>query len=292
MIGVLLGLSTAWVWGTTSLLVKVMAARVGSLSFNAFRMAVSSLFILALLPFYGGLDALGQLSPVSMLALAFSAIIGIGVGDTLYFWSIGRIGASRALPISGIYPLFAWVVAVPLLGEPVTGSALLGTAIVLVGVYLLAPAAEPDPAQPAHLDRAGVLAAITAAILWGIGTAALKFGLQDGVNAIAVSAFRLPVSAIVLLGVLRYREGSQAWRGFDRQNFPRFLALALYSTALGEGVLWVLAVDHAGAARAALLNTTSPLFVVPLAILFLHERVTVRIALGAICSVIGIALIL
>jgi DME family drug/metabolite transporter len=291
LLGVMLGLSTAWTWATTSLLVKTFSNRVGALSLNAFRMVTASILFLALLPFFGGWEAMDRLSVASRLALLFSALAGTAFGDTLYFWSMTRIGASRALPISNIYPLFTWALAAPFLGEPLTWRALLGTGIILVGLYLLAPPSEPVVEAGTGLNRAGVMAAIGAAVLWALGTAAMKFGLQDGVNVVAVNAFRMPLSALILVGIVHWREGFKAWKPYDRRTLPSLVALALYSTGLG-GVLWVLAVEYAGAARAALLNTTSPLVGMPLAVVFLHERVTPRIALGALCSVIGIAMIL
>lgn len=291
MTGIVLGISTAWVWSTTSLLSKTLSARVGPLSFNAVRMLTASLFFLALLPFFGGWEAMMQLSDASRLALISGTIFGVTFGDTLYFWSMARIGASRALPISGIYPLFTWAMAVPLLGEPITAKALLGTVVVLVGLWLLAPASSPEVQVDARLNRAGVLGAIGAAVFWAVGTTALKFGLQDGVNVIVVNAFRLPLCALLLLAMVQFRRGSEAWRTYDRGNVPAFIALGIYSTGLGA-ILWTLAVEYAGAARAALLNTMSPLIGVPLSILFLRERVTPRVVLGVLCSVVGIVMIL
>src|SRR5512142_3273037 len=118
--GIALGFSTAWVWATSSLWIKAQSARVHPLAFNAFRMTVATLFFMALLPFFGGWDAFVAVPVSSSVMLALSTIVGITFGDSLYFWSMNKIGTSRALPISGIYPLFTWAIAVPLLGEPIT----------------------------------------------------------------------------------------------------------------------------------------------------------------------------
>ena len=289
--GIAFALSTAWVWATTSLWAKVHSERVDPLSFNAFRMTVAALFFLLLLPFFGGWQALGEISLAGRVALMVGTVFGVCFGDTLYFWSMMRIGTSRALPISGIYPLFTWALAVPLLSEAITLRAMLGTGLVLVSVYLLSPAPEKGLHIDARSQRLGVLAAIGAAMLWAIGTTAMKYGLQDGVNVIAINAFRLPLGALILLAMAQMRGGARTWQSYDRDNIPALIALSLYSNGLGA-ILWVLAIDLAGAARAALLNTMSPLIGVPLSILFLHERVTTRIAVGAVLSVIGIVMIL
>lgn len=289
--GIVLGVASATIWATSSLAVKAQAARVHPVSFNAFRLIVASLFFLVLLPFFGGWDAVAEMSFDTRLALTSSTIAGIVIGDTLYFWSMTQIGASRALPISGIYPLFTWAIAVPLLDEPITWRAMIGTALVLISLVLLAPVAQDEPSGSSKLNRAGVLAAIGAAACWAIGTTALKFGLQEGVNLVVLNAFRLPLGALVLVLIMRKWKGAQMWNGYRRDNLPVLTALAWYSTALGA-IVFILVVEYVGAARAALLNTVAPVIGIPLSIIFLRERVTLKLVIGALLSISGIVLIL
>ncbi len=296
MIATALGLATAWVWATTSLLAKAQSAQVHPLSFNAIRMATGALLFLALVPFFGGWAALEHLSVAARFALAGSTMIGGVIGDSLYFWSMTRIGASRTLPISGIYPVFTWGLAVPLLGEPITPNAMIGTLLVLISLYLLAPPPDPGHAVPTETSRgawseaSGVLAAIGAAAVWAVSTTMLKFGMQEAANVVVVNALRLPLGALFMVIIAQSHGRGRLWRDY-RSHWSGLTALGLYSMGLGA-ILWPLAVDYAGAARAALLNTLSPLIAVPLAAIFLHERVTRRVAGGACLSVLGIFMIL
>lgn len=153
-LGILFGLTAAFIWATTSLVVKANAARVDTLSFNAFRVVVGALFFYLLLPFFGGASLLAAMSPLTLLVLTFSVIIGFCIGDSIYFWSMTKIGASRTMPISGIYPVFTWLLAVPLLGEEVTLPAIVGTALVVVALYLLGRENPDDVARPRTASRA------------------------------------------------------------------------------------------------------------------------------------------
>jgi drug/metabolite transporter (DMT)-like permease len=81
------------------------------------------------------------------------------------------------------------------------------------------------------------------------------------------------------------------WDGYTRASLPKLTLLALYSTGIGM-IVWTLTVEYAGAARASLLNTASPLIGVPLSVVFLRERVTRLVALGTLLSVLGVWLIL
>ena len=290
-IGIILGLTSAFIWATTSLAIKAQADRINPLSFNAFRMCVGTIFSFALLPFFGGLPAIAQVPSHAAILLAISSVIGIAIGDMLYFWSLQQIGASRALPISGTYPLFTWAIAVPLLGEPITVSAMAGTALVILGVYLLAPGNGSTISVDARTQRLATFAAVAAAALWAIATTMLKIGMQESSHVIVVNAIRLPVAALGSAVVARWYGGSSTWQGYTHKNLPRLLALALYSTGIGM-IVWTLTVDYAGAARAALLNTAAPLIGAPLAVIFLHERVTPKVAVGTLLAVWGVWLIL
>lgn len=291
LLGILLGLLSAFIWATTSLAIKAQADQTNPLSFNAFRMFVAMIFMFALLPFFGGVSAFTQIPVDAILVLATSSVIGIAIGDSLYFWSMTKIGAARALPISGTYPLFTWAFAVPLLNEPITYADLLGTLLVVLGVYLLSPNEEACTAIDARTARWGVLTAIAAAALWALATTMLKIGVQQSPHVIVVNAIRLPVAALASAIVAQLYGGMRVWQGYTRQNLPRLVALAMYSTGIGM-IVWTLTVDYAGAARAALLNTAAPLIGVPLSVIFLHERVTRKVAVGTLLAVLGVWLIL
>jgi DME family drug/metabolite transporter len=291
VLGIILGLASAFIWATASLAIKAQSDRINTSSFNAFRMFVGTLFMLALLPFFGGWPALAQVPVNTGILLAVSSIIGVAVGDTLYFWSMTQIGAARALPISSTYPLFTWAIAVPLLGEEFTWSAMAGTALVLAGVYLLSPKVESTSIADTRANRVGIAAALTAAALWALATTILKVGLQEGTHVVIVNLIRLPVAAFATAVFTHRQFGLKVWRGYDLKTLPMLVLLAIYSTGIGM-IIWTLTVEYAGAARASLLNTAAPLIGVPLSALFLREHVTWKIAGGTLLSVIGIWLIL
>lgn len=291
VIGIVLGLASAFIWATTSLAIKAQADRIDTSSFNAFRMFVAMLFVLALLPFFGGIHAIVQMPVNATLMLAISSVIGIAFGDTLYFWGMTKIGTARALPISGTYPLFTWALAVPLLNEPITWEAIFGTLLVIVGVYLIAPQTEKTIQADERIERWGIIAVFAAALLWAIATTMLKIGLEQSPHVIVVNAIRLPAAAAASALIAYRQKGWAAWRGYNRQSLPALIGLAIYSTGIGM-IVWTLTVDFAGAARASLINTAAPIIGVPLAAIFLKENVTPKIAMGTLLSVMGIWLIL
>jgi drug/metabolite transporter (DMT)-like permease len=55
--------------------------------------------------------------------------------------------------------------------------------------------------------------------------------------------------------------------------------------------MFVAGVKHAGVAVASVLASTAPMFAIPLAVVFLDERLTARAILGAAVTVAGIVLL-
>lgn len=290
MTGVIFGVVSASIWATTSLAVKAQSTNVDTFTFNAFRMAIGALFFLFLLPFFGGWDALMGLTTTSRLALGTSILCGGVIGDSIYFWSMTQIGAARAMPLSGIFPLFTWALAVPILGEEITPWAILGTAFVIGGLFLLAPANATTQNKNARMNRLGVIAAIIAAMMWALSTTMIKIGLADGTNIVAINSFRLPLGAIVLSLLIARFGDKNVWRGYTRANLPLLIGISLFSVGLGS-IFWILSVEYAGAARASLINAMAPLIGAPLAVVFLRERITWKIALGTCLAVLGVALV-
>jgi drug/metabolite transporter, DME family len=289
-IGIFFGLVSASIWAATSLAIKAQSATVDTLSFNAFRMVVGAIFFLALLPFYGGWDALVGLTVTARTAMGISIICGTVIGDSLYYWSMTQIGAARAMPLSGIYPLFTWILAVPLLHEEITPQAIMSTILVLAGLYLLAPATEHHSAEDARANRMGVIGALIAAVMWAISTTMVRIGLDDNANIIAINSFRMPLGAIILSVLVMRMRDRTVWKSYTRSALPILIGTSLLSVGIGS-IFWILSVQYAGAARASLLNAMAPLIGAPLAVMFLREQITWKIGVGTCLAVLGVALV-
>lgn len=310
LLGLFFGVSAAFVWSASSLLVKAQAARIDTLSFNTFRILVGAIFFFALLVIFGRLSQLTTLSASTYFILALSVLTGFCIGDSVYFWSLTRIGASRAMPLSGIYPLFTWLLAVPLLGEKISLPALLGTALIMLALFLLARGTAegqtsegPDEfivtdndvraaaEQDARAKYIGIAAALFAALMWAVSTTLLSLGMRESADAIVIGTIRLVAGGAILLPALYFIRKWRAWQNFTARSLPALTTLAIFSTGLG-GFLFIWAIEYAGAARASLMITISPLLGVPLSAFVLKERVTRAVWLGTLLAVGGVWLIL
>ena len=225
---------------------------------------------------------------VDLMLLALSGLLGICVGDTLYFLTLQRLGPRLTLLLTTLVPVATVVAAVVLLGERIGGWAWLGLALALAGVaYVLW---ERSPQQ--HRRQRFV-----SGLSWG---AAFILVEAAAILLTKVGVVELPALDATLIRQAAALMGLAVWlaitRSFVRTMAPlndrRLLVILVVGAVVGAFLgtwLSVLGLKYTYAAVAATLNATSPLFVLPMAVLVLKESVSARAVVGAVVAVGGVA---
>lgn len=290
-------LLAAALWAIAGIVFASQTPRLGPLRLNVIRSLAAAVFICLLIPFAGAAEELRAVSMATVIAMVGSGILAIGLGDSLFFASLPVLGASLAVPISSsVYPLLTFLVASIWLGETVTWAVFGGSLLIIAGIFLLLWRATPVVASPVDVRarsrfdwRGAVLLLMIATVFWTLSTTWLRAG-SGNLGPVSAGVLRAGGTSIFLVplalgsrqepAVPRFAWGSVAW------------AAAAGILAVGIGSLfYIAAVQEAGAGRTAILTSTMPLFTLPLAVLFLRERVTPRIIAGTITCVLGIWLI-
>lgn len=268
-----------------------MANQMSPVVVNGLRCVFAAFTMAAVVLLTGRAGALATLPASVAAAIVVSGVLGQAVGDAAYVRSAKLIGASRALPLSSSAPLLTMLLAALFLGEAVNAANVLGTVLVIGGVVLLAiPYGPILSAQVfANADRGGLLAALSAAFCYAISTVVLKSGLE-GVDVIVANFLRMSTAALMLTGLELQQSGARVPTGLSRRALGVMTLTGLLSAFSSS--MYVTSVQFAGAAKASILTSTSPLFGLPLALVFLRERVNRRIVAGTIASVVGIWLVL
>jgi drug/metabolite transporter (DMT)-like permease len=74
----------------------------------------------------------------AFLPLVGAAILGIIIGNQIYYYSLKLIGVSRAYPISLTYPLITYIFEIIIFKEPFSWLKLIGIFLVIAGVISIA----------------------------------------------------------------------------------------------------------------------------------------------------------
>ena len=121
-------------YGVTGVLMKRFAAAASPRGMAAGNQLAAALVLLPLLPLLPPLAAPSALVVANMLGLA---LLASGVAFLLYFRLIADIGATRALTVTYLIPLFGVLWGWLFLGEALPASALAGGALILAGTVLV-----------------------------------------------------------------------------------------------------------------------------------------------------------
>jgi drug/metabolite transporter (DMT)-like permease len=290
--GELIALFSALLWAIASVLLTVGAKRLHVLPLNLVRCILSTAFFWALLPFYGGLEALATIPPGAWLWLTVSVLALLVVGDTLYFRSMHLAGVSWAMPVASINPLWAVLLAALFVGEPLTWTLLAGAVLVIAGVALVSrPASQATQGKPVdpRARRVGLLLALVVSVLWAIGQVALR-PATEGMHSVVANSVRQPMGALVLLGLTLVQGRWRDLGKLDRQSWVIIVVASLVGTGLGT-LFFIMAIQMAGAGRTAILTATAPMMAMPFSMLWLEERPTRWTLAGTLLAATGIGLV-
>ena len=296
MIGELAALGAAISWTISAILYKEALLTTKPISANIVRLTSTSIILIASLAIIGKFGVLTGLPTYAVVLACVSGIIGLGFGDTLYMVSLKQIGVSRAVPITCTYPLFNLLWAVLLVGESVTLPVVLGTAAIVMGIWLLSRETEKNASEPQQgVLVKGIAAALVTAVLWSVSIAMIDMAVtlpETGSldNAIAINTIRVAAITVSLLVSAPVIDREHGFMKIQRKTMAALIAGGIVALGLGWFFL-AFSFINIPESRAVPISSTTPLFSTLAGIAVLREKRTVKNALGSIIIVAGIFLI-
>ena len=153
-----------------------------------------------------------------------------------------------------------------------------------IAEYLSMPATDYRvKSLPYELVLLGLLAG-----LWGSSYLLIKIAVAT-IPPITLIAMRVSLAAVFLLLVMRF-QGVQIRRGWSTWQM---LLIQAFFNSIASWTVLAWGQQHVDSSLAGVLNSTSPIFVLFITLLFTrHEAVTVWKLTGALLGVVGVALIM
>lgn len=245
----------------------------------------------------------GEMQMGVVVLLAISGVVGIGIGDTAFFEALWHLGSRRALLLGTLAPPLAAVIGLVFLGESMNLWACVGIGLTVAGVaWVITERSEAGRGGRGHAPPGrlwwGVGCGVFFAMTQAVGAVVSRQAMIDTQADAKLTALvrLLAGTAAVLLMMPVVRRRGRAVRGgavkrtpMTRRGWALFFVAVTLGTFLG---IWLqqVALDHTKAGVAQTLQSTSPLFVLPIAAV-LGERVSLRAVAGAAVAVGGIVLL-
>lgn len=279
-----MALLSAAAWALGSVLFGRLGEEVSEAGMNLFKCLVGTLLLGAALVATGAPPLDGQ----TISYLVVSGVIGIAIGDTLFFGALVRLGPKLTLIVSNVGPAFTVILAVSLLGERLSGVGAAGMALTLAGATLVSWR-RAGPACGPRASR-GILWALGAALSTAVAVVLAKVGVRE-ISALEGTTVRVFAGGVALglLGAVRGTLGT--WLGPLRRPRTLWFALGAVFVSMSGFWLFLLGLKYGDASGVSVLNSTTPLFVLPIAAMASRERIAASEVAGALMGTVGVAMI-
>ncbi|MBI4494618.1 MAG: DMT family transporter [Chloroflexi bacterium] len=137
LLGNLLYLGSAVLWGLQTVLVRVHTYRLSPAVTSSYSILFGSLVLLPFALLDGGWRALGAVDAPTWLSFLYLALPGTGLPVLFWFQGIQRLGVARSSVFSYLIPVFGVALSMVFLDERLHLLQFLGGALVLGGVALV-----------------------------------------------------------------------------------------------------------------------------------------------------------
>ena len=253
---------------------------------------LSSMILVVGLGLVLNLDEYRSLSLTAMGWILVMGIMGYPVARVLLITAISMVGAARAVTMSGIQPVIAFTLGVLLLGERPDLLVILGTPVIVVGLFLVVmPRRGSNSGDPVmNVKRIGYLLALAGAATFASRDVISRHVVSDLADPLVTAGLALAVGGVILTVIL-HRQAVRSIQSLPR-NYLLICSLAGLFQGLAVASLFQ-ALSRAPVTVVSPIYACTPLITLVLAGIFLRriEVIDLMLAVGTLLSVAGVILV-
>lgn len=287
--GEIAALGAAFVWALSSTIWQRVGQEIPAVALNFLKGAIALVMLFATILISG--NSLPAINPNILAMLLLSGALGIGLGDTAWFVVLKYLGARRALLLETLSPpltaLFGWI----FLQEKLSIIACTGILLTLGGVAWVIAERTAETALPSKHIWQGLGISLLGQTSHAAGAVLSRAAFtQINIDPLWTTVLRLSGGMAVMLFFLN----ANNTQSFKQLKIPKTLGAIVLAAFLGTylGIfLQQISLKYAPAGIAQALSSTSPLFILPIAVLA-GEKVSLRAVVGVAGAIAGIALLL
>ena len=283
--GILSALLSAFSWAFRTITFERIGKVVPFVGITFLKGVFSIVLMILLLLFTGGLYSIG-LWEFSFLAL--SGIIGITIGDSLFFKSLQDLGAKTQVIFFLLGQILTMILSLLFLGELLSLEQYIGAFVLLSGVVVTTWGTQSN--HPNKLR--GIVFGLLSMTCFSVSAIMVKAAISD-VPVITATFYRMLFGTIFTLGYGLASKNFSSWVKplQDRKLLCLFIFNVIVIT-YGGFLLSMAAIKFISVALASVLSATEPIFVLLLAFLIMKEKASKRELIGTVITLIGLFLII
>ena len=134
---ILLLVLTAFLWGATPVLEKIGLGKTDPLTAVTIRSIAVAMAFIVYAAFTGKAKQIFHTDLKTITLFSLTGLMAGGIGMLTYFAALKKGATSQIVPIAATYPLVAAILSIVILGEHVTPLRLLGTILIIIGIWFV-----------------------------------------------------------------------------------------------------------------------------------------------------------
>jgi drug/metabolite transporter (DMT)-like permease len=287
--GELAALGAAFVWALSSTIWQRVGQQIPAVVLNLLKGAIALFMLLSTVLILG--KSLPAINPSILAMLLVSGALGIGLGDTAWFVVLKYLGARRSLLLETLSPPLTALFGLIFLQEKLSVVACTGIFLTICGVAWVIAERTAETVLPSKQIWQGLGISLLGQTSHAAGAILSRAAFtQIDIDPLWTASLRLSGGMAVMLFFLNRTNTAS----LKQLKSPKILAATVIAAFLGTylGIfLQQISLKYAPAGIAQALSSTSPLFVLPLAVMA-REKVSLRAVLGVAGAIAGIVLLL
>jgi drug/metabolite transporter (DMT)-like permease len=290
-IGEFAALCVAIVWTITALSFEYAANRVGSLNVNIIRLPLAFIFLTIFNFFTRSYTFPVDAGSHQWIWLTISGLVGFVIGDLFLFKSFMYIGSRFSMLIMTMVPLMTAIIGWFSMGERLTILSFIGMFLTIAGIILALNSHKNKETNKFSKESIkGILFAFGGAIGQSCGLILSKIGMQN-YNPFASSQIRIIAGTIGFIVIMffmgRLKKITLAFK--NREGMKGIIIGSFFGPFIGVS-LSLFAIQHTNTGIASTIMAIVPILIIPPSVIFFKQKVTILEIIGAILSVIGVAM--
>lgn len=279
-IATILGLSTAFISGTSNFINKIGVSSIGDpILFTTVKNSIVAILLLILLVIMKKWKEIRRLSKKQIIRLCAIGIIGGSIPFALFFIGLSKTSAMNASLIHKTLFVWVFVFGIPILREKITR-------IHILAIVLLFSANIVIGGLNGFAFHDGDLMIFAATLLWAIENIIAKKALAD-ISSTTVAASRMIIGSLVLIGYGFIQ--NMPWNAVLTLTFEQWGWIGLTCILLSGYVLtWYGALSRAPATYVASLLVTATLVTNVFSAVFVTHSFNGKNILSAVLLAFGL----
>ncbi len=291
-IGEIAALTTAFCWSFSAILFEYSGKKVGSLSVNYIRLVTGFIFISLFTLFTRGMFLPLDANAKNWIFLSISGFIGFFVGDLFLFQAYVELGSRVSMLIMSASPPLTALLGYLIFGEKLSLVSILGMAITISGIsiVILSKNAKEKKVK-VNYSAKGLIYAALGSLGQAVGLIFSKIGM-DGYNVFAATQIRIITGffsfTILIIYLKKWNDIKLALK--DRKALSSITLGSIFGPFVGVS-LSLLSLQYLSAGITSTITSIVPVTIIPLSILVFKEKVKPKEMLGALVTVLGVAVL-